>query len=125
MSGGHFNYQQYVLREIAEEIKDYMEGHPLYDEDVEVYDMENRNGWLDKNEYEYIVKNRHTMPNRRQFKADTLEEFKKAYRLLRTAEIFAQRIDWLMSDDDDENDFHKRLDEDMEALERELKENCI
>lgn len=32
------------------------------------------------------------------------------------AEIYAQRIDWLISGDDNENTFHKRLKEEINKL---------
>lgn len=46
----------------------------------------------------------------------TLNEFKKAVKILRTAAVYAQRIDWLLSDDDGEETFHKRLKEDLKKL---------
>lgn len=46
----------------------------------------------------------------------TLREFKKGVILLRTAYVYAQRIDWLVSDDDGEESFHKRLKEELQEL---------
>jgi len=39
--------------------------------------------------------------------------------LLRKAEIYAQRIDWLVSGDDGNDTFLKRLEEDLNKLENE------
>jgi hypothetical protein len=36
------------------------------------------------------------------------------------AQIYVQRIDWLVSGDDGEDSFHSRLDADFEALDRRL-----
>ena len=46
-------------------------------------------------------------------------EFKRALRTLKKAYIYAQRIDWLLSGDDDEDSFHRRLKEELKALEAE------
>lgn len=43
----------------------------------------------------------------------TLQEFAFGIRQLKLAKIFAQRIDWLLSGDDDEDTFHKRLNLDI------------
>ena len=48
------------------------------------------------------------------FSPETLLEFRKGYDLLRRAYVYAQRIDWLLSDDDGEDDFHQRLKHDLE-----------
>lgn len=45
----------------------------------------------------------------------TISEFRTALRLLRRAEIYAQRIDWLVSGDDGEDTFHKHLALDLAA----------
>ena len=36
--------------------------------------------------------------------------------ILKQAEIYAQRIDWLLSGDDGEESFHERLKEELEEL---------
>ena len=52
-----------------------------------------------------------------QMRAETIEQFSEAVRVLRRAEVYAQRIDWLLSGDDGEDTFHSRLAEDLAALE--------
>ena len=110
MSGGHFDYNQYRIDDIADSIEDYIYGHPL-EEDIEYYIEDN---WLENEEKEYVIKNKHTLPNRYEYSEETLEEFKKGLDILRKASIYAQRIDWLLSGDDGEESFHKRLKEDLE-----------
>lgn len=46
----------------------------------------------------------------------TKEEIEWCYTLLRTAAVFLQRVDWLVSGDDGEEQFHDRLKEDLEKL---------
>ena len=38
-----------------------------------------------------------------------IAELKQAVEILRIAGVYAQRIDWLLSGDDGEDSFHKRL----------------
>lgn len=47
---------------------------------------------------------------------DVLEEFKRGLRILKMAAIYAQRIDWLMSGDDGEESFKRRLKEELDEL---------
>lgn len=46
----------------------------------------------------------------------TIIEFKSALAFLRYAAVYAQRIDWLVSGDDAEETFHKRLQDDLEKV---------
>ena len=44
---------------------------------------------------------------------------KEAYRQIRIAEIYAARVDWMMSGDDSEESFRERIKEDLEEFEKE------
>ena len=48
---------------------------------------------------------------------EILEELKKGVKILKTAAIYAQRIDWLLSGDDGEESFKERLKEELDELE--------
>lgn len=50
----------------------------------------------------------------------TIETMKEAYRQIRIAEIYATRVDWMMSGDDGEESLQERLKEDLEAFEKEF-----
>ena len=113
MSGGHFDYYQWQINDIANSIEDYIYGHSLDEEDVEYYIKDH---WLENEEREYIIKNKHTMPNLYKYNKETIKEFKKGLAILKKAYIYAQRIDWLLSDDDGEESFHKRLKEELDNL---------
>lgn len=46
----------------------------------------------------------------------TLDEFRKGIEILKKASIYANRIDWLLSGDDGEDNFYERLNEELEEL---------
>ena len=50
----------------------------------------------------------------------TVEAMKEAYKQIRIAEIYATRIDWVMSGDDGEDTLQERLNEELEAFEKEF-----
>ena len=96
MSGGHFNYKQYELGHMADEIEQLILDN----------DSEEMNAWGDKKGYGYSP--------------ETIAKFKIARMSLLLAQIYVQRIDWLVSGDDGEDSFHSRLDADFDALDRRL-----
>ena len=61
MSGGRFDYAQYRIADIYTKIEDYVDGHPLDEEDERCF-LEDR--WLEEDEDKYVRKHHHTMPNR-------------------------------------------------------------
>jgi hypothetical protein len=92
MSGGHFQYKQWEIGNIADEIEQLI--------------LDNKSE--EKNEYG-DVKGYH-------FNDETIEEFKFALKLLRLSHVYVQRIDWLVSGDDGEDSFIKRLEAEIEKL---------
>jgi hypothetical protein len=93
MSGGHFNYAQSHIQDIAESI-----GEVIRDND-----SEERNEWGERKGHSY--------------KPETIAEFKNALVILRVAHIYAQRCDWLLSCDDGEDSFHSRLKDELSKIE--------
>lgn len=49
----------------------------------------------------------------------TIDAKKEAYRQIRIAEIYAERVDWTMSGDDSEDCFRERIKEDLAEFEKE------
>jgi len=92
ISGGAFEYNQYKIGYIADEVETLIENN----------DSEEENEWGG------------TVG--RGYTPETIEEFKKALKALRVAQVYAHRIDWLVSGDDGEDSFHRRLKKDLEAL---------
>jgi len=92
MSGGHFNYSQYRLQEIADEIQQVVE----------------TNDSTELNEWGGCIG--------REYTPETIARFNEAIKVLKAAQVYAQRIDWLLSGDDGEDSFHARLAKDMAEL---------
>jgi len=85
MSGGHFEYKQYQIGYIADEVEQLILINTSEETD----------------EWGYI--------KGAFYSEETIAEFEHALKLLREAQIYTQRIDWLVSGDDGEDDFHSRL----------------
>lgn len=97
MSGGHFDYLQYQIRQIADEVEQLIIKNGAKREHKESWEDEYHNKYSD----------------------EVIEKFKEGFDFLRKAEIYAQRIDWLVSGDDGEGSFLKRLENDLKSLENE------
>jgi hypothetical protein len=89
MSGGHFDYKQYQLGYIADDIEQF----------IRTNDSTETNQYGDRIGAGYSE--------------ETIKEFQKGIYFLNVALIYAQRIDWLVSGDDGEETFHNRLQEDL------------
>ena len=90
MSGGRFGYSQHRLKEMVEEIETVIQNNGVKDQW----------GYVDN------------------FSDETIAEFRKGIEILNRAYVYAQRIDWLVSGDDSEPYFHKRLQEELKELDK-------
>ena len=120
MSGGSFDYYQWHIDDIANSIENYIYGHSIDEDRIEDYIKDH---WLEEEEKEYVLKNKHTLPNSYGYSKETIKEFKKGLAILKKAYVYAQRIDWLLSDDDGEESFHKRLKEELDNLKNKKNES--
>ena len=85
MSGGYFDFKQRSIKQVAESVK------------VLIQNEKSGNSLA------------------RSLSSVTIAEFEQGVLLLEQAAIYAQRIDWLISDDDDEDTFHERLEAELAA----------
>ena len=90
MSGGYFGYDQDRINRIIDDIDGLIRNNDSTEMDF--YGQAIGKGFSD----------------------ETIKEFKTGLYHLRIAYIYAQRIDWLVSNDDSEPYFHKRLKDDLE-----------
>ena len=108
MSGGHFDYRQFHIEQIADEIEQtILKAGREIPEDVlkrEWY------GYGFGYDYDNIEK---FYPD---YSSKTIAIMKRAVYVLRMAYIYAQRIDWMLSGDDGEESLAERLAEELDEL---------
>lgn len=92
MSGGHFDYKQYQLGYIADSIEQV----------IIDYREDKIDDWGDK------VRDRYTEAE--------IEKFQEAVYFIEKAQVYAQRIDWLLSGDDGSDSFFRRLEQELKEL---------
>ena len=168
MSGGHFDYQQYYIDDIAnsieKEIEEAIKPKPplVWREGVSVFkkidDWHSKGIYMGFKTYEEAVKNlkkdkaykfirEYEKDGKRisefmgcdklievkeikyqeyedgeyypEYTEETIQIFKDAVKILRKAAIYAQRIDWLLSGDDGEDNLKERLEKELKELEDE------
>lgn len=90
MSGGHFDYVQHRLHDVADQIRLLIECNNVPDE------------------YDYC----------RNYSEQTINAFILGLKKVEEAEVFIQRIDWLVCGDDGEDDFMSRLMEELAVINR-------
>lgn len=110
MSGGAFDYNQYKIGDIADDIEKVIErnGRKKTKEELK------EESWHQPDWYEKYPEDLYYY----EYPDEVIEKFKEAVKILRQAEVYAQRVDWLLSGDDGEESFLKRLEEDLNKLEK-------
>lgn len=102
MSGGDMGYAFSRIHEATEQVKDYLsevEKRPLSDFEFDAKRMDVEPGYL---------------------KRRVVATLKKAVQGMRDAEIYARRVEWLMSDDDGYPEFVQRTEEELAKTKEEL-----
>ena len=104
MSGGHFDYNQYRINDIADSIERELNRQGKEKPNDELYgDAEYFKKYPEERFY-------YTYPEIVQ------EKMKEAIKALKIAAIYAQRVDWFLSGDDGEESFIERLNDELNAL---------
>lgn len=108
MSGGHWGYTQYRFTEVIEDIRGLIEKNGKEKSAEELRE----HSWKDPEYYEKYPEEKfyHKYPD------EVIEEFKKGIELIAKAQTYMHRIDWLLSGDDGEETFIRRLKEDLDKL---------
>lgn len=108
MSGGAFDYIQYRFTDIIDSIQKIIDNNGRAKTREELKEEYWRGGdWYEKypeDKFHY------------KYPDDIVDEFKKGIHYLKMAQIYTQRIDWLISGDDGEDSFRERLKKDIENL---------
>lgn len=108
MSGGTFNYQQYHIQTIAEYIEMTIENNGKEKSARELKEE----SWRSPDWYEKYPEDlfHYKYPD------EVIEKFKEAVNILKIAQAYAHRIDYLIAGDDSEESFLKRLNEDLKKI---------
>ena len=109
MSVGHWDYGQHRLIDVYEDIDRLVEknGQPKTEQEKK----EER--WYDDDWYEKYPEDL----NHRKYPEEVIEEFKRGSDIIKLAYVYMHRIDYLLSGDDGEEQFLKRLKDERVNLE--------
>jgi len=110
MSGGFFDYKQWHIDNIADQIEQevIMSGKPIP-----------RSKWDYNEMMEY--EETHKQPMNYAFPDEVLRRMEEAVYALRKAAIYAQRVDYLLCSDDGEESFMERLKKELAELDSKSK----
>ena len=110
MSGGRFDYKQWHIGSIAEQIEQevIMSGKPIPKSKWDFFEREEYN-------------ETHKQPMNYAFPESTLRRMEEAVYALKRAAIYAQRTDYLLCSDDGEESFEKRLSKELAELDSKSK----
>ncbi len=110
MSGGHFDYKQWHIENIADQTEQevILSGKPI---------PRQRWSYSERQEFEETRQ----QPMNYAFPETTLRRMEEAVYALRRAAIYAQRVDYLICGDDGEESFERRLKEELAELDSKSK----
>jgi hypothetical protein len=108
MSGGAFDYNQYKIGYIADQIDEVIVKNGL-----EKTPEELKNNWIDPEWYKKYPEDlfHYKYPD------EVIDKMKEAVKALKIAQEYAQRVDWLLSGDDGEESFLSRLEDNLKKIE--------
>lgn len=108
MSGGAFDYNQYKIGYIADQI-----GEVIVKNGLEKTREELKNeSWRDDSWYDKYPEDKFHY----KYPDEVIEKMKEAVKALKIAQEYAQRVDWLLSGDDGEESFLSRLEENLKKI---------
>jgi hypothetical protein len=108
MSGGHWEYLQYRFTDVADDIRKLIEQNGKEKTQDELKYSYVSEEWLEKypdDRFHY------------KYSDEMLEKFKEGLKHIEIAQIYMQRLDWLLSGDDGDESFMSRLEDDLKKLE--------
>jgi hypothetical protein len=108
MSGGAFNYDQYKIGYMVDQIEETVIKNGVEKTPEEL----KQEGWRDPDWYKKYPEDlfHYKYPD------EVIEKMKEGIDALKRAQIYAHRIDWLLSGDDGEESFLRRLEEELNEL---------
>ena len=110
MSGGAFNYDQYKIGYMVDQIEEVVVKNGV----EKTPDDLKEEGWRDPDWYKKYPEDlfHYKYPD------EVIEKMKEGIEVLKRAQIYAHRIDWLLSGDDGEESFLRRLEEELNEIKK-------
>lgn len=105
MSGGRFDYNQYRIGDIYKQMMQIVKHNDINAPEEQEFD------------YRYYSRDNH---KNYRLSPEVIEKFKEIIHYLMRAEAYAERADWLLSGDDGEDGFFKRINQDMRRIDDEF-----
>lgn len=102
MSGGFLEYRAYAIEEIIKQIEKAID-----DNNKPFFDLDTPYSWEKKANKEFLES------GGTRYSLDTINVFKDAKNDLKRLSIIIHRIDWLLSGDDGEDEFHELLEKEL------------
>lgn len=104
MSGGYYDYKQFQIRQLWEEMQDQLDRQG---KEKTPYELTlPADFYEDFPEHKFHIK----------FSRGVEEFLKETINHLKVAEVYTQYLDWYFSNDIDEHTLYKKLEEDLEKL---------
>ena len=100
MSGGYFDYKEWHIDQIADDVESYI----------------NKCDRKEEKDWGYEDQSGKYIPYVYEESEEVLNEFRKGLKILRQAFVYAKRIDYLLSGDDGDESFLEHLKQELEAL---------
>lgn len=109
MSGGHWEYLQYRLEDVSNDMLKLVE---VNGGQKSAEELREDSKWYGSDYYEKFPEEKYNY----KYPDEVIEEFKKGAKIIQEAQVYMQRFDWLLSGDDGEESFLSRLKEDLNKL---------
>ena len=110
MSGGTWEYRQYQLDEVIDDIQNIIEKNGLKKTERE---LDEKYPWRPKDWYEKYPEDAYHY----KYPDAVIERLKEAVTHLLKARVYMHRVDWLLAGDDGDESFLSRLDEELKQIE--------
>jgi len=109
MSGGKFDYKQFHIQQIADDIQSEL--------DNQGKEKSKEEQWMSNEYYEKHPEKRFQIT----YPKEIQDKMKEAVKALEIAHVYAQRVDWYLSGDDGDDSFLSRLKDELKDKEDESK----
>ena len=111
MSGGTWDYLQYRFTDVVEDLEKLIRKNGRLRTTEEIRDE----SWRDPDWYEKYPEDKYHY----KYPDEVIERFKEGLEVIKKAQIYMQRLDYLIAGDDGDESFVERLDKELAKLKEE------